>query len=215
MVLAEAVGEVHLFFDDFRSIVLKDCFYVPSFKRNLISVACLINDGYTVSFNKSVAIQKNKSFIVRGTLVNNLYVIKPKMRSLLNTEVVRKNAKASHSNEAYLWHLRLGHINQERIGRLVKDGLLNSLQEIQLPQCESCLEGKMTKRPFGAKGRRVVQLLELVHTDVCGPMNVSARGGYEYYVTFIDDYSRYGYIYLMHRKSETFEKFQEFRTDYP
>ena len=45
MVLAEAVGEVRLSFDDRRHLVLSDCFYVPSFKRNLISVACLINDN--------------------------------------------------------------------------------------------------------------------------------------------------------------------------
>ena len=69
----------------------------------------------------------------------------------------------------------------------------------------------MTKRPFGSKGNRVEELLELVHSDVCGPMSVKARGGYEYYVTFIDDYSRYWYVYLMNRKSETFDKFKEFR----
>ena len=55
--------------------------------------------------------------------------------------------------------------------------------------------------------------LELVHTDVCGPMSTKAKGGYEYFITFIDDYSRYGYMYLMRRKSETFEKFKEFRAD--
>ena len=49
--------------------------------------------------------------------------------------------------------------------------------------------------------------------DVCGPFNVQARGGYEYFVTFIDDCSRYGYAYLMHRESETFEKFKEFRVE--
>ena len=44
-------------------------------------------------------------------------------------------------------------------------------------------------------------------------MNVKARGGYEYYVTFIDDYLRYGYVYLMQRKSEIFDKFKEFRAE--
>ena len=67
----------------------------------------------------------------------------------------------------------------------------------------------MTKRPFSAKGYRAKELLELVHSDLCGPMNVQARGGFEYFITFIDDYSRYGYIYLMRRKSECFEKFKE------
>ncbi|KAK0594600.1 hypothetical protein LWI29_001701 [Acer saccharum] len=74
-------------------------------------------------------------------------------------------------------------------------------------------KGKMTKRPFTGKGLRAKEPLELIHSDVCGPMNVKARGGYRYYVTFIDDYSRYGYVYLMQRKSKTFEKFKEFRAE--
>ena len=58
------------------------------------------------------------------------------------------------------------------------------------------------KRPFNAKGRRAQELLELIHSDVYGPMLIQARGGYEYFITFIDDYSRFGYVYLMKRKSE-------------
>ena len=88
--------------------------------------------------------------------------------------------------------------------------LLRDLRVGSLPVCESCLEGKMTKRSFSAKGTRAKGPLQLVHSDVCGPVSVQARGGYEYFVTFIDDYSRYGYVYLMHRKSETFGKFKEF-----
>ena len=68
----------------------------------------------------------------------------------------------------------------------------------------------MTKRPFSANGERAKEPLQLVHSDVCGPVSVQARRGYEYFVTFIDDYSRYGYVYLMQRKSETFRKFKEF-----
>ena len=56
-------------------------------------------------------------------------------------------------------------------------------------------------------------MLELVHMDVCGPMSTQAKGGYEYFITFTDDYSRYGYVYLMKRKSEAFEKFKEFRVE--
>ena len=91
----------------------------------------------------------------------------------------------------------------------MKSGILNSLAFEHIPMCESCLEGKMTKRPFKAKGYRATKPLELVHTDVCGPMRVQARGGYEYFVTFIDDYSRYDFVYLMSQKSKTFDKFRE------
>ena len=52
-----------------------------------------------------------------------------------------------------------------------------------------------------------------MHSDVCGPMSIKARGRYEYYDTFIDDYSRYDYVYLLHHKSEIFEKFKEFRAE--
>ena len=61
------------------------------------------------------------------------------------------------------------------------------------------------------KGNRSNELLELVHTDVCGPINIRAHGGYEYFITFTDDHSRYGYVSLMHHKSNSFEKFKEYR----
>ena len=56
-------------------------------------------------------------------------------------------------------------------------------------------------------------MLELVHMDVCGPMSTQAKWDYEYFITFTDDYSRYDYVYLMKRKSKTFEKFKKFRAE--
>ena len=55
--------------------------------------------------------------------------------------------------------------------------------------------------------------MEIIHTDVCGPMSIDARGGYRYFLTFTDDLSRYGYIYVMKHKPETFEKFKEFQSE--
>ena len=109
--------------------------------------------------------------------------------------------------------IRLGYINLNRINKLVKEGILGDLVFQPMEVCESCLEGKMTKRPFPAKGNKTNTLLELVHTDVCGPINIRARGGYQYFITFTDDHSRYGYVYLMQHKSEAFEKFKEFRDE--
>ena len=72
---------------------------------------------------------------------------------------------------------------------------------------------KMTKSPFNKQSERASDLLGLIHTDVCGPLRTSARGGYSYFITFTDDFSRYGYVYLMRHKSETFEKFKEFKNE--
>ena len=60
---------------------------------------------------------------------------------------------------------------------------------------------------------RAIDLLKNIHTDVCGPMNIEARGRYHYFLIFTDDLSRYEYIYLMKNKSETFEKFKEFQSE--
>ena len=73
-----------------------------------------------------------------------------------------------------------------------------------------CLMGKMTKTPFFGTMERAIDLLEIIHTDVCGPMSVDACGRYRYFLIFTDDLSRYGYIYLMKHKSKTFEQFKEF-----
>ena len=72
--------------------------------------------------------------------------------------------------------------------------------------------GKMTRTPFSGTMERATDLLEIIHTDVCGPMSVEARGRYRYFLTFIDDLSRNGYICLMKHKSKTFEKFKEFQS---
>ena len=71
----------------------------------------------------------------------------------------------------------------------------------------------MTKTPFSRIMDQATNLLEIIHTDVCGPMSVEAGGGYHYFLTFTDDLSRYEYIYLMKHKSETFERFKEFQTE--
>src|SRR5215216_6277808 len=92
--------------------------------------------------------------------------------------------------------------------KLHADELVESLDT-----CEPCLMGKMTKTPLSGTMERVTDLLEIIHTDVCGPMSVEVCGGYRYFVTFTDDFSRYGYIYFMKHKSETFEKFKEFQNE--
>ncbi|KAH6785263.1 hypothetical protein C2S51_037718 [Perilla frutescens var. frutescens] len=145
-VAAVAVGDVVLPFSSDRTLVLKDCLYVPGFRRNLISVSKLIMDGYSVSFDNKVVIFSGKHFICSGTLDGHLYFLKPTenttQRQLLNTSIINPNKRKEPSelNQTYLWHLRLGHINLKRIQRLVNDGPLSSLVLESFPLCESCLE---------------------------------------------------------------------------
>ena len=71
----------------------------------------------------------------------------------------------------------------------------------------------MTKSPFTEKGERAKEILGLIHMDVCGPMNTAAMGGFNYFITFTDDHSRFGYVFLMRHKSESFEMFKRYRNE--
>ena len=81
--------------------------------------------------------------------------------------------------------------------KLHKRGSLGSFDYESYDTCESCLLGKMMKLPFKRKCERANGLLDLIHSDECGPMSTHARGGFVYFITFINDYSQYGYLYLM------------------
>ena len=110
-------------------------------------------------------------------LQDNLYFLKPISLQINSHEANHKRKEISPVNQTHLWHLRLCHINIERIRRMVIGGLISPLDVIALPVCEPCLEGKMTMRPFKAKGYRAKEVLDLVHTDLCEPMSNSAREG--------------------------------------
>ncbi|GKD32462.1 retrotransposon protein, putative, ty1-copia subclass, partial [Tanacetum coccineum] len=96
---------------------------------------------------------------------------------------------------------------------LQQDGLLKSTDDESFDKCESCLSGKMTKKPFPHCNERAKDLLGIIHTDVCGPLRHVSRKGASYFITFTDDYSRYGYVYLLKHKHEVFETFKVFKNE--
>ncbi len=122
-----------------------------------------------------------------------------------------KRCRVNNDSTTFLWHCRLGHFGIKCMKKLHADGRLESLDFESLDTCEPCLMGRMTEISFSGTMKRVSDLLEIIHADVCDPMRIKACGGYRYFLIFTDDLSRYGYIYLMKQKSETFERFKNFR----
>ena len=120
----------------------------------------------------------------------------------------RKYPRIDDVSDGYLWHYRISHINRNRMNLLIRERILKDNDCELLPTCESCLLEKMIKPPFTEKDERASDVLGLVHTDVYGSMSTSAKRGHQYFITFTDDLSRYGYIYLMKNKSESFEIFK-------
>nr|GEX56534.1 hypothetical protein [Tanacetum cinerariifolium] len=80
-------------------------------------------------------------------------------------------------------------------------------------KCVPCMCGKMARKPYTHQVERAKDLLGLIHTDVCGPFKIMSRQGANYFVTFADDFSRYGYVYLLKHKHEVFETFKVFQKE--
>ena len=207
-----AVGDYHLSLPKGNILILKNCYFVPNMMCNIISVSVLTTEGYVFGLRDDVMnVMKDRILVANGTLSNGIYILD--QNSLVLTTQNTKKRNASGMNDSYLWHCRLGHISKNRLDKLHKDGLIDPYSYETYDTCHSCIKGKMTKTPFIGKGARVEELLGLIHSDVCGPMSTHARGGYSYFVTFIDDFSRFGYVYLIKNKSEVFEKFVEYKTE--
>ncbi|KAL4282170.1 hypothetical protein GQ457_03G015050 [Hibiscus cannabinus] len=201
-VAALAVGTYVLSLPSGLILNLENCYFVPSLTKNIISVSCLDKIVFEIIIkNNSCSFFYDNLFYGSAQLINGLYILNQE-NMIFN--INNKRLKTNDSNQTYLWHCRLGHISERRISKLHKDGLLDPFVFEQLDVCASCLLGKMTKTPFSGKGERASDLLGLIHSDVCGPMNTQTRGGYQYFITFTDDFSRYGYIYLMRHKSEAY-----------
>ncbi|KAK1618948.1 hypothetical protein QYE76_024465 [Lolium multiflorum] len=208
-----AVGTLPLHLPSGLVLSLNNCYFVPALSMNIISGSCLMQDGYSFkSENNGCSIFMNNIFYGRAPQKNGLFLLDLDSSDTHIHNIDAKRIKLN-DNSTYMWHCRLGHIGVKRMKKLHTDGLLESLDFESLDRCEACLMGKMTKTPFSGIMERATDLLEIIHTDVCGPMSVASRGGYRYVLTFTDDLSRYGYIYFMKHKSETFEKFKEFQSE--
>ena len=96
----------------------------------------------------------------------------------------------NNERSSMLWHKRLGHISKQRIQRLIREGILDDLDFSDFGICMDCTKGKQTKT-FSKGAKRCDGTLELIHTDICGPLPLSITG-HKYFITFTDDYSRYG-----------------------
>ena len=152
-VAALAVGTYYLSLPFGIVLELNDCLYVPAICRNIILIFCL--DKKVFSFNikdNSYSFALNDLTYGVARLFNGLYVLDLDNSPICN---IIKRLKTNDSNQTYLWHCRLGHINENRISKLHQDGFLDKIDFESYDECEACLLGKMTKASFSKTGERV------------------------------------------------------------
>eukprot|EP01018_Ginkgo_biloba_P005754 Gb_37606 [translate_table: standard] len=121
--------------------------------------------------------------------------------------------KATTTDESILWYCRYGHLNYGGLAMLRKNEMVSRLPFIQGSKdvCEGCIYGKQHRDSFLVSKFKTREPLEMVHTNLCGPMKTVSMGKARYFMTFIDDYTRKIWVYFLKEKSEAFMKFIEFR----
>ncbi|GJW19266.1 retrotransposon protein, putative, ty1-copia subclass [Tanacetum coccineum] len=212
----EAIGSYDLVLPNGLVICLYNCHYAPFILRGVVSVYRLVENGFVQRFTDfGISVSKNNVHYFNAIPSNGIYEIDmhnlvPNVNSIYNVSTKR----AKHNlDSTYLWHCRLAHISKKRIEKLQQEGLLKSTDDESFDQCVSCLSGKMTRKSFPHRPERATDLLGIIHTDVCGPLRHVSRQGASYFITFTDDYSRYGYVYLLKHKHEVFETFKVFKNE--
>ncbi|CAH2109147.1 unnamed protein product [Euphydryas editha] len=187
-------------------VVVEEVLCIPSLTTNLLSVSQLIAKGNRVHFTNDGCQIYNKfdKLVATACLINGVYKLKMPERFL-----------AAVMTSSDMWHRRLGHLNSNYLNKMQNavEGLtLDRRADISKSSCIVCCEGKQSRLPFPQDGSRSDDLLQLVHSDICGPFNNVSIGGSRYYILFVDDYSRMIYIYFLKNKSAALDCFKIYKT---
>ncbi|CAH9088439.1 unnamed protein product [Cuscuta epithymum] len=185
-------------------LTLKGVRHIPDLRLNLLSANVLDQEGFKHTFGDGKwKLSKGSMTVARGELCCSLY------KTYLTVCSGELNA-VEEKNSPNLWHRRLGHMSDKGLKCLAGKSLIPIDTAVALDPCDHCLAGKQHRASFARKSTKRQAKLELVHSDVCGPIEVESNGGSKYFVTFIDDATRKTWVYMLKTKSQVFETFQKF-----
>jgi hypothetical protein len=188
--------------------VLKDVWYTPEVVKNLFSLPSAADRGLQYWLDKnSCKVIYNGATVVEGERINGrgLYNL------LIRVVIPDDHAKmflASKTETLQIWHERLGHQNKQYIERYLRKNNIEFVKDDVV--CEGCILGKQTRLSFGTRVNNVKLPGDLVHADVCGPMQEDSFQGSRYFAVFKDEYSKYRAVYFLKRKSDVPEKLKVF-----
>lgn len=206
---ASGIGEVNL--KSFgTNITLSNVLFVPVLNSNFLSVSKIIKNGCRVQFadNKAYVNSVNNELILIADLQNGIYLsrITPKREMVLG---------ANENGACVTWHKRFGHLNIGDLCKLSQKEMVRGLvvNKINDFKCVTCALCKISTKPFNHYNSLFTSsLLEVVHTDICGPFRVTSQGGSTYLITFIDDFSRFITVYFLKKKSDALNALKDFVT---
>jgi transposase InsO family protein len=185
-------------------------YYVPDMKSNILILDQLLERGYMVFMKERTLYLRDQD----NRLLAQVEMIKNRMFKLNLMNVQARCLKACVEYMTWLWHLRFGHLNFDGLRQLSNKRMVKNIPHIDHSDklCEACVLEKHPRNSFPKEASyRAKKMLELVHTDICGPITPNSLGKHQYFITFIDDFSRRTWVYFLKEKSEAFFVFKKFK----
>ena len=201
-----------------HTVTLRSVLHVPGCgDNNLLSMGQLedLGIGYEIGMHKGVYhLVRNGIVVAEMDKVGGIYVLRTG-EAREAAMGVAEDSKQGETGNAALWHFRLVHLGLDTVEKPGKIGcgVPPIVRSAGKCVCEACLSGKMARRPFVSIGAesRAADLLDVVHSDLMGPMEVSSISGSRYVLLFLDDRSRYKHCSILKKKSEAFARFKEYK----
>ncbi|KAF0729523.1 hypothetical protein Ae201684_012791 [Aphanomyces euteiches] len=204
-------------------IRMTDVMYIPSIQFNLFSLSRVIRYGFCTKFSKHGCIITRDNKVYAQTIERANLLFLDIATRVKQSEVLASNAKTTSTSPAFslltntpadLWHARLGHISVKYTEKTKKYTNGIDIEQCKHDFCPSCLAGKQSKLPFPQRSLTVTTTpFELVHSDICGPvLHPALCSQAKYFITFTDDYSRFGFVFLLLHKSDALKFFKKFMT---
>ncbi|KAJ9565792.1 LOW QUALITY PROTEIN: hypothetical protein OSB04_001758 [Centaurea solstitialis] len=195
--------------DDFgKDLTLNDVLYVPEIRKNLVPGWLLNKHGFCLSDKfvlTKMGVFVGKGYAVNGMFKLNVMAVKPSVN-----EINKYSAYLLESS--YMWHGRFGHVNFDTLRRLINLEVIPKFHIDSKYKCQTCVETKLTRTSFQSI-ESSTNPLDMIHTDVCDMKSNPSRGGNKFFITFIDDCTKYCYIYLLKSKDEAIEKFVLYKNE--
>jgi Integrase core domain/GAG-pre-integrase domain len=217
IIQAHAAGdlilEAHHKSNSVQKVTVKDVLLVPKLGLNLLSCSRLAEKGVTSVFDKHgcslIDTQNNNDILARAQLRDNLYWIS----NMVATPVAENATTVSNktmSDDVTMWHNRLAHVNRKKISDMIRDKQLPPDAKLDVEKCSDCSSGKQTRDSFQGRIDKAVKKGDIIHSDVVGPLPQSVSGA-RYFVTFIDEFTRFVTATPIKTKSMVLESFKEFK----
>ncbi|KAI3427280.1 hypothetical protein D9Q98_007212 [Chlorella vulgaris] len=214
---AAAVGDVLLHAPE-ASFLLRDVLHIPEATENLISVRHATNNGLDFKFTSTACEIWRNAAKLASTSCNgdSIYYldgwITPEQQQQSAHSAMKTPPLLAHTAKEtpLLWHKRYAHLGFGGLSKLKSSNMVTGIHttttEFQAAGegslCEACVLGKQHRLPFTASGTSSSRPLQLLHTDVCGPLPITSSGGNNYFLTLLDDYSRLSIVIPLARKSD-------------